>query len=60
MIFEGGSPERDNIGWMDKYNKPKINPVILKYNTTTSDLRGLLAVKVIGTFPSISILKKYI
>ena len=74
MIFEGGSPERDNIGWMDKYNKPKINPVILKHNTASEKSetaiasgngdpevgrdRRPLAVKVIGTFPSISILKK--
>tara|TARA_Y200000002_G_scaffold280966_1_gene235045 strand:- start:594 stop:1136 length:543 start_codon:yes stop_codon:yes gene_type:complete len=47
MIMEGGSEQRDNIEWMIKYNKPKIQPVVKKY--------GL---KVVGTFPSITIIKK--
>lgn len=47
MIMEGGSKQRDNVEWMITYNKPKIQPVIKKY--------GL---KVIGTFPSITIIKK--
>ena len=46
MILEGGSEERDNVEWMTKYNKPKIQPVIKKYN-----------LKVLGTFPSITIIK---
>ena len=46
MILEGGSEERDDVEWMIKYNKPKINPVIQKYN-----------LKVLGTFPSITIVK---
>ena len=46
MIMEGGSEERDNIGWMTKYNKSKIQPIIKKYN-----------LKVYGTFPSITIIK---
>jgi hypothetical protein len=46
MILEGGSEERDHVGWMIKYNKPKIQPIVKKY--------GL---KVIGTFPSITIIK---
>ena len=49
MIMEGGSEQRDNVEWMIKYNKPKIQPVIKKY--------GL---KVVGTFPSITIIKKEI
>ena len=49
MIMEGGSVERDNIEWMIKYNKPKIQPVIKKY--------GL---NVVGTFPSMTIIKKEI
>jgi predicted O-methyltransferase YrrM len=47
MILEGGSEERDNIGWMTKYNKPKIQPIIKKYN-----------LKVLGRFPSITIVRK--
>ena len=47
MIMEGGSEQRDNVEWMIKYNKPQIQPVIKKY--------GL---NVIGTFPSITIIKK--
>jgi len=47
MIMEGGSEQRDQVEWMIKYNKPKIQPVVKKY--------GL---KVVGTFPSITIIKK--
>ena len=49
MIMEGGSEQRDNVEWMIKYNKPKIQPVVKKY--------GL---KVVGTFPSITIIKNKI
>ena len=49
MIMEGGSEQRDNVEWMIKYNKPKIQPVIKKY--------GL---NVVGTFPSITIIKNKI
>ena len=47
MIMEGGSEEKDNVEWMIKYKKPKIQPVIQKYN-----------LKVIGAFPSITIIAK--
>ena len=47
IIFEGGSIDRDNVEWMIKYDKPKINPLIKKYN-----------LKLIGSFPSICIYKK--
>lgn len=47
IIFEGGSVDRDNVEWMIKYDKPKINPLIKKYN-----------LKLIGSFPSICIYKK--
>lgn len=47
MIFEGGSEKRDNVEWMLKYDKSKIQPVVEKYN-----------MKVIGDFPSLSIIKK--
>ena len=46
MIMEGGSEQRDNVEWMIKYKKPKIQPVIKKY--------GL---KVVGAFPSITLIK---
>ncbi len=47
LLMEGGSKERDNVEWMIKYKKPQIQPIIKKYGF-----------KVIGTFPSISILRK--
>lgn len=47
IILEGGSEERDNVEWMIKYNKPKIQTIVKKYN-----------MKVIGTFPSISLFRK--
>jgi len=46
LLMEGGSEKRDNVEWMVKYNKPRIQPVVKKY--------GL---NVIGTFPSITIIK---
>ena len=50
MILEGGSIERDNVEWMLKYNKPKINPVVKKYSYKYS-------IKLIKKFPSITIIK---
>lgn len=50
IIMEGGSEKRDNIEWMLKYNKPKIMPVIKKYN-------NLYNIKTIGNMPSITIIK---
>jgi predicted O-methyltransferase YrrM len=50
MVLEGGSIERDNIEWMNKYNKPKIKPVLeanQHYKQCT-----------IGTIPSITIIWK--
>ena len=53
IIFEGGSKERDEVEWMNKFNKKKINPVIEK-------LKNRLDIKIrtIGQFPSITFLKK--
>lgn len=51
IIFEGGSKDRDNVEWMVKYNKPKINPVIEKYLNKNFDI------EIYGTFPSITIIK---
>ena len=51
MIMEGGSNTRDNIEWMVKYNKPKIEPVIQKYKNNFD-------ITVIGDFPSITLITK--
>jgi len=32
ILFEGGTIERDQVEWMIKYNKPKINPLQPKIN----------------------------
>ena len=52
LLLEGGSIERDNVEWMNKYSKPHINPVIQKY------LKNNLSIQVIGSFPSITIIRK--
>jgi hypothetical protein len=52
LLLEGGSIERDNVEWMNKYNKPLINPVIQKYKKNNFN------VEVIGSFPSITIIRK--
>jgi len=49
ILMEGGSYKRDNIEWMIKYNKPKIQPVIEKYKDKYN-------IKVIGEFPSLTII----
>ena len=49
IILEGGSEERDNIEWMNKYNKPKIKPIIEKY-------KSIFNIKVIGKIPSLTII----
>lgn len=49
IILEGGSKERDEIGWMNKYNKPKITPILNKYK---DDFK----IKIIGTLPSLTII----
>lgn len=53
ILFEGGSHERDNVPWMNTYQKPKIEPIIKKYNSNE------LCIKVIGTFPSLTLIKRY-
>jgi len=50
IMLEGGSLDRDNIEWMNKYNKPKIQPIIEKYKQN-------LKIKTIGSIPSITIVK---
>tara|TARA_X000000368_G_scaffold63127_1_gene44691 strand:- start:1271 stop:1813 length:543 start_codon:yes stop_codon:yes gene_type:complete len=51
MILEGGSIHRDNVYWMDKYNKSKIIPVLEKY-------KDKINIKTIGDFPSITLVTK--
>ena len=50
ILFEGGRIDRDNVEWMIKYDKPKINPIIEKYQALNFDI------KIYGTFPSITII----
>ena len=50
IIFEGGSQKRDQVEWMDKYNKPKLAPVLEKYKSKYS-------IKTIGDFPSLTIVR---
>jgi hypothetical protein len=49
LIIEGGSNERDDIEWMNKYNFPKINPIINNY-------KNLYNIHTIGTIPSITLI----
>jgi len=51
MVFEGGSLERDEVYWMNEFNKKKINPY----------LQGLMNdynITIINDYPSITIMKK--
>ena len=52
LLLEGGSIERDKVEWMSKYNKPLIEPVIKKH------IKNNLNIQVIGSFPSITIIRK--
>jgi predicted O-methyltransferase YrrM len=51
IILEGGSKERDEVEWMNKYDKPKITPILNKYK---DDLK----IKIIGILPSLTIIRK--
>lgn len=48
MILEGGSVERDNIEWMNKYNKPKINTYLKSLD---------LSYITLGKIPSLTLIK---
>jgi len=50
LLFEGGSQQRDQVEWMDKYNKPKIHHVLEKYKEKYSIIT-------IGEVPSLTIVK---
>ena len=52
IIFEGGNIKRDNVEWMNKYNKTKINPVIQKFKEQGYDIN------IFGTFPSLTLIKR--
>lgn len=49
IVLEGGSNERDNIEWMNKYNKPKIKPILEQFSSKYNILT-------IGNVPSITII----
>lgn len=49
MILEGGSKERDEVDWMNKYNKPKIYPIIEKYSKNYN-------IKSFGNKPSLTLI----
>ena len=50
IVLEGGSPERDSIAWMNKYNKTKIKPVLETYNK-------IYEIITLEKFPSLTIVK---
>lgn len=51
MLLEGGSVERDNIEWMLKYNKPKINPYL-------QEIKNDFDIIVFEKFPSLTCIRK--
>jgi hypothetical protein len=51
MILEGGSEERDNVDWMIRYRKPKIQPVLKKYSNDAK-------ITIMEDFPSITLIRK--
>ncbi len=50
IVLEGGSFERDNVYWMTKYNKEKIQPVLDKYQKQYN-------IFVLKKFPALTIIK---
>lgn len=52
IIFEGGSETRDNIEWMNIYNKPKIYPIINQLKNEGYNINTF------GNMPSITVIKK--
>lgn len=50
IILEGGSKERDNVEWMNKYNKTKIQPILEKYKD--------YKIITLDKFPSITLVLK--
>lgn len=52
MMLEGGSAERDEVSWMNKYNKPKINPYLQQLKEKGYNI------EIIEKFPSLTIIRK--
>ena len=52
MMFEGGMEERDNVGWMAKYEKKKMNPVLMQKRAEGFDI------KIVEKFPSMTFVRK--
>ena len=50
-ILEGGSEDRDTVSWMEKYNKPKIVPIIKKYSEKFD-------IVVLEDYPSVTLVRK--
>lgn len=51
MVLEGGSAERDEVEWMNKYQKPKINPFL-------KEISNQYEIEIIEKFPSLTIIRK--
>jgi len=51
MILEGGSKERDEVEWMNRFEKRKINPYL-------EEIKNEYSVKIIEEYPSLTIIKK--
>ncbi len=49
-VLEGGSLERDEVEWMNKFKKPKIQPIIEKYKNDYE-------IKVLKDYPSITMVR---
>jgi len=49
MLLEGGSQERDEVEWMKKYNKPKIDTILKKYANDYT-------IKTFGKHPSLTLI----
>ena len=49
MLLEGGSQERDEVYWMNKYNKRKIAPILKKYAND-------YMIKTFGKHPSLTLI----
>ena len=49
LILEGGSEKRDNVEWMIKYKKPKIQPILEKY-------KDQMNIKTVGEIPSLTLI----
>jgi len=50
MLLEGGSKERDEVEWMNKFSKRKINPYI-------ESIKDNFDISIIEKFPSVTIIK---